>query len=161
MVYTLQEPYKGKLKGLKRQQIIDPLGMDEICKWCNSFTLVPKVNGKVRLCLDPARLNKVIISNIKTHRPTMYDILPRLAGRKYLTIIDANSGYLYLKLDEKLSHLTTFSFPFSRYRNVRLPYGAAPAGDMFKKKKVELFSEIANVFGTAEDSLITDFDEWG
>ena len=32
--------------------------MDETAEWCNSFVLVPKSTGKVRLCLDPAMLNQ-------------------------------------------------------------------------------------------------------
>ena len=35
-----------------------PLGVDEMAEWCNSFALVPKANGKVRLCVDPAQLNQ-------------------------------------------------------------------------------------------------------
>ena len=55
--------------------IITPLGVDEMAEWCNSFVLVPKANGKVRLCLDPARLNEVLIRPF--HRgPTLNDILP-------------------------------------------------------------------------------------
>ena len=33
---------------------IASLGIDETSEWCNCFVLVPKANGKVRLCLDPA-----------------------------------------------------------------------------------------------------------
>ena len=35
-----------------QQQDITPLGMDETAEWCNSFVLVVKPKGKVRLCLD-------------------------------------------------------------------------------------------------------------
>ena len=31
--------------------------MDEMWEWHNSFVLVPIPNGKVRLCLNPTRLN--------------------------------------------------------------------------------------------------------
>ena len=69
--------------------------------------LVPKVNGKLRLCIDPARLNKVLIRPV--HRGlTLNNTLPRLAGVKYLMIIDASSGYQNLNLDEKSSYLTTW-----------------------------------------------------
>ena len=37
------------------------LGVDETSEWFNSFFLVLKGNGKVWVCLDPARLNKVLI----------------------------------------------------------------------------------------------------
>ena len=57
--------------------LITPLGDDDTAEWGNSFVLVPKANGKVRLCLDLARLNQTVIRPI--HRgPTLNDILPKL-----------------------------------------------------------------------------------
>ena len=74
-------------------------------EWCNSFIVVPKPNGKVRLCLDPARLNQVLIRPV--HRgPTLNDILPKLNNVKYLSLTDASSGYHNLKLDARSSYLT-------------------------------------------------------
>ena len=55
----------------------------------------------------------------------------------------------------------TFTCPFGRYQYIKLPFGAAPTGDMFQKKKDELFSDIPNVFGTADDILISGFDADG
>ena len=67
---------KEELERLKGQKIIVPLGMDEISEWHSSFLLVPKANGKVRLCLDAAKLNKALIR--PAHRGlTLNDILPR------------------------------------------------------------------------------------
>ena len=80
--------------------IITPLGVDEMAEWCNSFVLVPEANCKASLYLDPVRLNKPLIRPV--HRgPTLNDILPRLNNVKYMSIIDASSGYHSLKLDEK------------------------------------------------------------
>ena len=76
-------------------------------EWCNRFVLVLKGNGKVWLCLDPARLNEVLIRLV--HKgPTLNDIQPRLAGIKFLTVIDASLVYHNLKLNEQSSYLTTF-----------------------------------------------------
>ena len=44
---------------------------------------------------------------------------------------------------------------------MRLPFRAAPGGNMFQKKIAELFSSILNVFSIADDILIACFDEWG
>ena len=72
--------------------------------------LVPKANGKVRVCLDLVRLNEALIRPI--HRvPTLNDILLKLNNVQYMSIIDASSGYYNLKLDEKPSYLTTFDMP--------------------------------------------------
>ena len=94
--------------------IITPLGVDESVEWCNSFVLVPKANGKVRLCLDLARLNQVLIRPIHMG-PTLNDILPKLYNVKYMPIIDASLGYHNLQLDTKSSYLTMFTCPFGRY----------------------------------------------
>ena len=71
--------------------IITPLGVDETAEWCNSFVLLPKANGKVRLCLDLVRLNQALIRPI--HRgPMLIDILPKLNNVQYMSIIDVSSG---------------------------------------------------------------------
>ena len=76
--------------------------------------LVVKANGKVRLYLDPARPIKVLI--IPIHGSLMLnDKLPRLAGMKYFTLIDGSLEHYNLKLDDKLSYSTAFSYSFSRY----------------------------------------------
>ena len=54
VAYALQKPFKEELEHLQKMDIITPLGIDETFEWCNSFVLVPKGNGKVWLCLDPA-----------------------------------------------------------------------------------------------------------
>ena len=114
VAYALQKPFKDELEWLQKLVIITPLGIGKTAEWCNSFVLVPKANGKVRLCLDPARLNQVLIRPV--HRgPTLNDILPRLNNIQYISIIDMSSGYHKLKLDEKLSYLTMFSCPFGWY----------------------------------------------
>ena len=74
--------FKEELEKLQRQDIITPLGMDVKVEWCKSFSLVPKGNGKVRLCLDLAMLNQVLISSV--HRgSTLNDTLPKLNNVKY------------------------------------------------------------------------------
>ena len=61
VAYALQQPFKEELRHLQEMDIIMPLGADETSEWCNSSVLVSKVNGKVRLCLDPAHLNQALI----------------------------------------------------------------------------------------------------
>ena len=47
---------------------------------------------------------------------------------------------------------------FSRYRYKRLLFGAAPAGDMFQRKRDEIFKDLPNVFGIAGDILVVGYD---
>ena len=138
--------------------IIAPLGVDEMAEWCNSFVLVPKTNGKVQLCLDPAQLNQALIRLI--HRgPTLNDILPRLNNMQYMSIIDVGSGYHSLKLDKQSSHLTTFACLFGRYQCKHLPFGAVLAGNMFQCKIDKIFNDMPNVFSIGDDILVIGYDK--
>ena len=158
VAYVLQKPFKEELDWLPKLDIITPLGIDETVEWCNSFVLVPKANGKVRLCLDPVRLNQALIGPV--HRgPTLNDILPRLNNVQYMSIIDLSLEYHNLKLDEKSSYLTTFECPFGQYKH--LTFQAAPAGDMFQHKIDEIFSDMPNGFCIMDDILVIGYDENG
>ena len=76
-------------------------------KWNSGSLLVPK------LCQDPAMLNKAVIRSVY-RGPILNNIIPRLAGITYLTLIDANTGYHNLKLEEISLYLRTVSCPFGR-----------------------------------------------
>ena len=64
------------------------------------------------LHLDLTRLNQVLIRPVQ-RGPNINDILPRLKGVKYLTLIEESSNYHNLKLDEQSFYLASFSCPFA------------------------------------------------
>ena len=160
VAYALQEPFKEELRCVQEMDIITSLGIDETLQWCNTFVLVPKANGKVRLCLDPGRLNQALIRPVHQGL-TLNDILPKLNNVQYMSIISASSGYHNLKLDKQSSYLTTFSCPFGRYQYKRLLFGAVLAGDMFQWKIDKIFNHMPNVFGIADDILVIGYDKDG
>ena len=91
VAYALQKPFKEERERLQKQDIKAPWGIYETSEWCKSFVLVPKANGKVRLCLEPAQLNQALIR--PTHRgPTLNNILPKLNNAKYLSVLDWGQG---------------------------------------------------------------------
>ena len=78
-----------------------------------------------------------------------------------MSIIDASSGYHNLKVDRQSSYLTTFSCPFGRYQYKQLLFGAVPVGNMFQQKMDEIFNNMPNVFGIADDILVIGYDKDG
>ena len=158
IAYTLQKLFQEELQQLQELDIIMLLGVDKRAEWCNSFVLVPKANGKVWLCLYPVQLNQALIRPI--HRgPTLNDILPKLNNIQYMSIIDVSSGYHNIKLDKQSSYLTTFACLFGRYRYKQLPFGAVTAGDMFQCKIDEIFNDMPNVLGIADDILVIGYNK--
>ena len=158
VAYVLQKPFKEDLQQLQDLDIIMLLGVDKTAEWCNSFVLGPKANGKVQLCLDPVQLNQALIRLVHMG-PKLNDILPKLNNAQYMSIIDASLGYHNLKLDKQSSYITTFAYLFGRYRYKRLPFRAALAGDMFQHKIDEIFNDMLNVFGIADNILVIGYDK--
>ena len=76
-----------------------------------------------------------------------------------MSIIDVSSGYHNLQLDTISSYLTTFACPFGRYLYKCQLFGAMPVGDMFHHKIDEIFSDMPNIFGIADDILVIGYNE--
>ena len=55
VAYTLQKLFQEEFKRLQKLDIIVSLGVDESAEKCNSFVLVPKANGMVKLCTSTSR----------------------------------------------------------------------------------------------------------
>ena len=148
---ALREPLKKELDALIEQGIIAKA--DEPTDWVNSLGCVKKSNGTLRLCLDPKDLNRAIK---RPHHctPTSDDVLPKLNGPKYFSIVDARSGYWNIELDHARFLYTTFNSPHGRYRFLRLPSGLICAQDIFQKKVDETFSDLPGVIGIADDIVI-------
>ena len=49
--------------------------------------------------------------------------------------------------------------PFGRYQYKCLPFRAVPVGDMFQCKINEIFNDMPNIFGIADDILVIGYDE--
>ena len=89
------------------------------------------------------------------------DILLKLNNVQYISIIDASSGYYNLKLDKISSYLATFTCPFGQFQYKCLTFRAVPVGNMFQCKIDEMFSDMPNMFGIADDILVIGYDEDG
>ena len=78
-----------------------------------------------------------------------------------MSIIDASLGYHNIQLETKSSYLTIFACPFGRYWHKHLLFGAVPVGNMCQHKINEIFNDMLNVFGIADDILVIVHDEDG
>ncbi|GFN81343.1 transposon ty3-i Gag-Pol polyprotein [Plakobranchus ocellatus] len=77
---------EGELKRMEELQVIRK--ENEPTDWVNSIAFSRKANGKLRICLDPKDLNKVIK---RTHHkiPTLEEIAHKFNGAKYFSKLDA------------------------------------------------------------------------
>ena len=94
------------------------------------MVVVPKSNGKVRICIDPRDLNKAVL---REHYPmkTIEDILLEIPEAKAFSKLDAVSGYWQIKVSQESQKFCTFNTPLGRYSFTRLPYGLKSAEEVY------------------------------
>ena len=90
--------------------------------WVSNIAVVEKSNGKLRLCLDPRKLNKAI-KREHFQLPTVDDIMAKVPGAKIFSKLDARSGYWQIRAADESADLLTLNTPFGRYCFNRLPFG--------------------------------------
>ncbi|XP_013404021.1 uncharacterized protein K02A2.6, partial [Lingula anatina] len=148
---AMREQVKKELDNLTKWKIITPV--EEPTDWVSSMVCVRKKNGRVRICIDPADLNKAIL---REHYPinSIDDIVTRVNGSKYFSTLDANKGYFQIKLTEKSSFLTTFNTPFGRFRYLRLPMGIKCASEIFQREMNTHFGNLEGVEIMMDDILV-------
>ena len=124
----------------------------EPTEWVSS--MVVSIQGdKVRICIDPSDLNKVIK---REHYPmrTIEEVISTIPDAKVFSKLDAKSGFLQIKLDEASSLLTTFNTPLGRYRWLRLPFGIKCAPDIFQRIMDQMLEGIEGATAIMDDILI-------
>ena len=136
------------------QQILAPVITPT--PWVSSMVVAQKKDGRVRICLDPQHLNKVIM---RSHYPlpTIEEVTTRLSNAKVFSVLDAKTGFWQVKLTEATSYLTTFNTPFGRYRWKRMPFGISSAPEVWQQKMNELVEGLKGVEVIADDFLICGF----
>ena len=151
--YALMNKLKTELDRMKRLDIIEEI--DEPTEWVSSLVIIEKADGRLRVCLDPSDLNRVIK---KEHypMPTAETVMSEMSEAKYFSKLDASNGYWQIKVDEQSSKLLTFNTPFGRHRFKRLPFGILSASKVFQKKIAEIIQGLDGCTNVQDDILV-----WG
>ena len=110
--------------------------------------------------MDPTHLNKWIIRLCHSAK-LVDDILHRLNGAKFFTVVDSTSLFFNHKLDEESSKLTTFGTPFGRYRYLRMPMGALLSLYVYQYKVEGDLEHIENCVAITNDIIAFGFNPDG
>ena len=147
----LQPKVKSELQRKEQLGVISKV--DEPTDWCAGMVVVPKQDGKVRICVDLTKLNE----SVRRERhilPSVDHTLAQLGGAKVFTKLDANSGFWQIELSKESALLTTFITPFGRFCFNRLPFGITSAPEYFQKRMSEILSCLEGVVCMVDDVLI-------
>ena len=137
---TFKEIVKEELQKLLDLWFIYPISNSE---WVSPLVLVPKKNGKWRICVDYRELNK---ATKKDHFPLPFidQVLDGLTGKKLFSFLDGFSEYnqsqIYLQDQDK----TTFTYPWGTFSYRVLPFGLWNSPATFQRAVLSIFAELVH-----------------
>ena len=89
---------KQEFKNMEKTGVI--FRVDQPTDWCAGMVVVPKPNGKIRICVDLSRLNdSVKCENFPL--PRIDQSLGLLADAKWFSKIDLNLGFWQTRLSDE------------------------------------------------------------
>eukprot|EP00253_Pinus_taeda_P008533 PITA_08533 len=151
---NLREIVKEELQKLLNAGLIYPISDSE---WVSPLLILPKKNGKWRVCVDYRALNK---ATQKDHFPLPFinQVLDSLSGKRLFSFLDGFSGYNQIKIAPQDQDKTTFTSPWGTFAFGVLPFGLCNAPATFQRAVIGIFSDMLN------DSLeifMDDFTPYG
>jgi hypothetical protein len=131
---------KEELQKLLQANLIHPISDSQ---WVSPLVIVPKKNGKWRICVDFRELNKA------THRdyfplPCIDQVLDTLSGKKYFSFLDGFSGYNKIQIAPEDQEKTAFTCPWGTYAYRVLPFGLCNAPTTFQRVVLAIFFDLTN-----------------
>eukprot|EP00253_Pinus_taeda_P013845 PITA_13845 len=136
----LKEVVKAELQKLLDVNFIYPISDS---KWVSLLVVVPKKNGKWRICVDYRELNK---ATQKDHFPFPFidQVLDTLAGKKFFSFLDGFSGYNQIQIAPEDQDKTTFTCFWGTLAYRVLPFGLCNAPATFQRAILSIFTDLIN-----------------
>ena len=148
---SLKDKVKAELDSLIKRGILEEI--NEPTEWVSQMAIVEKVDGKIRLCIDPQQLNKALMRE-HYNLATLDDILPELNNAKIFSKIDVKEAFWHVRLDSKSSKFTTMITPFGRFKWNRLPFGLKVSSEIFQRFLNQALEGISGCFNVVDDIIV-------
>ncbi|MCO5610817.1 hypothetical protein L7F22_065058 [Adiantum nelumboides] len=113
--------------------------------WLFPIVVVPKKNGKLRVCVDYKKLNVQIIKD-QFPLPFTNMMLDEIAGHEMYSFLDGYSGYNQLKIAPEDQSKTTFVIEWEEFMYLVMPFRLCNAPVTSQRCMMEVFSEFLHKF---------------
>lgn len=100
--------------------------------WASPVVLVKKKGGSWRFCVDYRRLNAISVKDVYLLQ-RIEETLPRMGSACLFNMIDLESGYWQVSIDEDDKEKTAFVTPDGLYQFLVMPFGFALAPEIFQR----------------------------
>jgi hypothetical protein len=109
--------------------------------WLANLVIVPKANGKLRMCIDYTNLNKAC-PNDPYPLPRIDQIMDSTSGCDLLSFLDAYSGFHQIQMSKQDRKHTAFVTVDGLYCYVVMPYGLKNALPTFVRAMSKTFGDL-------------------
>ena len=115
--------------------------------------IVPKGDGRKCLVINYRALNKVT-RKFAWPMPKVEDILTKLNGATYFTMLDLRAGYHHIPLDKPFIPKMVFNSPFGKYKYIKVPFGFAQAPAYFQELMTGILKDFNFMIAYLDDIII-------
>ena len=117
----------------------------ESSDWLFPIVVVPKKNGKIRVCVDFRKLNEQTIKD-PFPLPFADTMLDQIAGAEMYSFADGYSGYNQISLAKEDREKTTFITEWGAFMYMVMPFGLCNAPATFQRAMMTIFREYLQKF---------------
>ena len=149
---AMRDEFQEEINSMVKAGILSKLDKNQAIEWLNSFVVVRKPSGKLRVCLDPTDLNPYIIRPV-CNSNTLDDIVHKLHKAKYMACFDALKGFFHVPLDENSKLLTAMLTSIGVFIYNVLAMGLTNANDIFEQCLCDILHGLDGV-NIADDILV-------
>jgi len=127
-------------------------------RWTSPIVVVPKKNGKIRICGDYSDTVNPVMVVEQYPLPTVTELLSTLAGGTVFTKLDFEDAYAQLSLDEASQELLTFNTQKGLFAPTRLTFGSRVAAAVFQRFIETELKGIPRTVAYQDDTLLSGTD---
>jgi hypothetical protein len=128
--------------------------------WVANVVMVPKKNGRMRMCIDLTELNKACLKDPYS-LPRIDIVIDQAASYEMMSLLDFFSRYHQVWMQKEDEAKTGFTTPFGVFCFIRMPEGLRNAGSTFNRMmKIILGTQLGrNAYAYVDDVVIMSVKE--
>lgn len=147
---------KDEVANLLKQGIIRP----SKSPWNSPAVIVPKPNGKIRLCVNYQALNRATTTD-PFPIPNMEAIISKASRCSYISTLDLTKGFHQVPVAQEDIAKTSFALPWGKWEYIKMPFGVKNGPAHFQRIMTGLLGNTENANVYIDDIVIysTSFEQ--